>query len=92
MTDTLASKIMLGIFGNIPAIDDNFRKGFKISKKLSKHTLQKIYNRYNSDDSLKKSCNKSIPTYNFYGGKTNIKYTKAKIFDMIYFTTGLNKK
>jgi len=27
-TDTLITKIMLGVFGNVPAFDNNFRKGF----------------------------------------------------------------
>jgi len=28
-TDVLVTKIMLGVFGNVPAFDTNFRKGFK---------------------------------------------------------------
>lgn len=31
MSDTLVTKIMLGVFGNVPAFDDNFRYGCKVA-------------------------------------------------------------
>ncbi len=39
---TLVTKIMLGVFGNVPALDDNFCKGFGFSKYFSKSLLEKI--------------------------------------------------
>jgi len=89
-TDTLATKIMLGVFANIPAFDDNV-KNF-LSKKLhvrsvNKKSLLKIkefYEEYKSDfDSFE------VYTFDFLTSKkTDIKYTKAKLIDMCGFIYG----
>jgi hypothetical protein len=40
-SDTLVSKVMLGVFGNVPAFDDNFKIGFAC-KCFDKDTLKVI--------------------------------------------------
>lgn len=85
-TDTLITKIMLGVFGNIPAFDTNFCEGFKISNYLNKNKLIKIRNFY--FDNKEKIDKIKIYTLDFTGKDTKYLYTKAKIIDMIGFIEG----
>ena len=89
LTDTLTTKIMLGIFSNVPAYDDFFRKGFKVHS-FGKKSLRMIAKFYEEN---KETIDKyQIRTFDFSTGKeTNRKYTKAKIIDMICFMEGQNK-
>jgi hypothetical protein len=85
-SDTLITKIMLGVFGNVPAFDGFFRKGFgthSFSKK-SLHSIRRFY------EANKSEIDKSeIYTFDYATGlTTNQKYTKAKIIDMIGFIEG----
>jgi len=85
-TDTLVSKIMLGVFSNIPAFDENVKKVLR-SNSLNKKSLEKIKNFYEKNkksfDSIK------IHTLSFSTGKkTNIIYKKAKLIDMYLFMKG----
>lgn len=92
-SDTLTTKIMLGVFGNVPAFDNYFRNGFGFSycgnsqlKKISKFYQipgnKKIIDKYNN----------KIFTFDFNTGKeTEINYTRAKIVDMIGFIEGQKK-
>ena len=82
-SDTLVSKIMLGIFANIPAYDKYFRKSLKLHS-LNKKSLLKIKKFYEENketfDSFK------IHTFDFLTSqKTDIIYTKAKLIDMCGF-------
>ena len=85
-SDVLITKIMLGVFGNVPAFDQYFRKGFKLSN-LTDKSLLKIHNYYTS-------CKNEIDTIDIKtldfntGFETKRKYTKAKIIDMIGFIEG----
>jgi hypothetical protein len=93
-SNTLVTKIMLGIFGNTPAFDRNFRKGMGRYKlpvyKFNKTALEKISKFYVYH---KKALNYRIRTFNFLDGqKTNIVYTKAKLIDMAAFQAGMYKK
>jgi len=90
LTDTLTTKIMLGIFSNVPAYDDFFRKGFNVHS-FGKKSLRKIAEFYNDN---KETIDKyEIRTFDFETGEeTQRKYTKAKIIDMICFIEGQNKK
>ncbi len=89
-SDTLVTKIMLGVFGNVPAFDDFFRKGF-LTHSLGKKSLILIAEFYEENKSLIDSieiytfdCATALPTQR--------KYTKAKIIDMIGFIEGINKR
>lgn len=88
VTDTLKTKVMLGVFGNVPALDTYNKKYFRVSS-FNKNGLKKIKSYYdknkNKIDSIK------IHTINYQNEeKTNRLYTKAKILDMIGFIEGQN--
>lgn len=88
-TETLITKIMLWVFGIIPAFDRYFRKWMNVHK-VNKQNLKKIYDFYNLNkkeiDSFKIKC------YDFYTEKFNdIEYTKAKIVDMYGFSKWFNE-
>ena len=95
---TLVTKIMLGIFGCIPAFDDYFCESFrKLHKKnrcgfrrVNKHSLSLIKQFYDDHRDLIDRWSKKIKTIDFNTGKkTRRTYTKAKIIDMIGFQEGL---
>jgi len=86
-SDTLVTKIMLGVFGNVPAYDDFFRKGFKIHS-FGKKSLKQISQYYLQNNEM--IDNAVIYTFDYYSGlPTNRKYTKAKVVDMIGFMQGI---
>jgi len=85
-TDTLVTKIMLGVFANIPAFDQYFRKSFELNS-VNKDSLLNIKNFYDANkdafDSFK------IYTFDFLTSKqTDIIYSKAKLIDMYGFIAG----
>ena len=84
-TDTLITKIMLGVFGNVPAFDNNFRNGFHCHSFGEKNLkmIKKFYNKHNTQIDAK-----VIHTFDFNGTETKRQYTKAKIIDMIGFIKG----
>ena len=86
-SDTLISKIMLGVFGNVPAFDQNFCTGFCMNNSLIKMnllTLRDYYKKYRNEID-----NHRIRTIDFHTGKeTDRFYTKAKIIDMVGFIEG----
>jgi len=84
-TDTLITKIMLGVFGNVPAFDNNFRKGFGCHS-FGKKNLKMIKKFY--DEHKAQIDAKVIYTFDFNGTETKRQYTKAKIIDMIGFIKG----
>ncbi|WP_051962735.1 hypothetical protein [Mesoaciditoga lauensis] len=87
-TETLVTKIMLGVFGNIPALDTYFSNSFGV-RTVNEKGLKRIYKFYSQNKEVIDSF--EIHTLDLAtGGKTNIKYKKAKIIDMVGFTQGLN--
>jgi hypothetical protein len=87
--DTLVSKIMLGVFGNVPAFDTFFKKSRIGVKSFNEQSLHKIQEFYRSNKSDFDSCN--ISTLDFSGVKTDNKYTIAKLIDMYGFIDGQKK-
>ena len=99
-TNTLVTKIMMGVFGCVPAYDSYFTNKFRelfmprcAFRSVNKKSLQCIYDFYISNktelDSLK------INVIDFSGNKTSMTYKIAKLIDMYGFTQGLeiaNKK
>ncbi len=85
-SDILITKILLGVFGNVPAFDSYFKKGFGVST-FGKHALEKVANFYQMNDSV---INKNrLATLDFLTGKpTHRLYTRAKVIDMIFFIEG----
>jgi hypothetical protein len=85
-SDTLITKIMLGVFSNIPAFDTFFRKAFSLYR-CNGAALVKIAKFYN-DNKIEIDSYK-IYTFDFNsGGETNRMYKKAKLIDMIGFIEG----
>ena len=85
-SDTLVTKIMLGVFANIPAFDQYFRKSLKVHS-VNKKSLLKIKEFYleNKDD----FDSFNIHTFDFITSKeTDNIYTKAKLIDMYGFMDG----
>lgn len=88
-SDILVTKIMLGVFANIPAFDQNVRKSFSVYS-VTKNSLRKIRNFY--EDNRDVFDSHVIHTFNFLTGQeTKIVYTKAKLIDMFGFMDGQEK-
>jgi len=85
-SDILVTKIMLGVFGNVPAFDTNFRNGFGVST-FGKQALEKVANFYRMNETIIEQ--NRIKTLDFITGQqTDRIYTRAKVIDMIFFIEG----
>ena len=96
---TLVSKIMLGVFGFIPAYDNFFGNtfrdifqgtcGFRSVNQKSLHCIQLFYadNKDEIDQYSSKIHVKEFAT----GDESDITYTKSKIIDMYGFNKGLKQ-
>ena len=85
-SDILVTKIMLGVFGNIPAFDSFFKIGFRVST-FGKYALEKVSAFYQENSSV--IDNSRLATLDFFTGRpTNRLYTRAKVIDMIFFIEG----
>jgi hypothetical protein len=94
----LVTKIMLGVFGIMPAFDDYFCKCFKeIDPSKSKFTsvnfnaLEVIYDFYLRNNKEIDLLSTKLKTKDFISGKDKHPYTKAKIIDMYGFIEGTKK-
>jgi hypothetical protein len=90
-TDTLTTKIMMGIFGCVPAFDTYFKKAIKGSA-LNEKSLIKIKDFYNKNQDIIDSFygNEDFKTFDAITKGKRFNYKKAKIVDMIGFTLGYN--
>src|SRR5258706_1614886 len=88
-SDTLVSKILLGVFGNVPAFDRFFRKGFPVHSfgRKSLRVIAKFYEENRAGIGKIEICTFDYAT----GNPTHRKYPKAKLIDMIKNIEGLNK-
>jgi hypothetical protein len=85
-SDTLVTKVMLGVFGCVPAFDTYFKKGFGVST-FGKGSLRLVGEFYRANaaqiDRLRQ------PTLDFTTGRPTTRlYTQAKVVDMIFFIKG----
>jgi len=89
-SDTLVTKIMLGVFANIPAYDAYFKKFLKKKghcQTFNKKSLLKIKEFY--EENKKTFDSFKIHTFDFLTPqKTDIIYPKAKLIDMYGFIDG----
>lgn len=93
---TLITKILLGVFGFIPAFDNYFCNSFRtISdgqcgfRKVNVKSLSFIKTFYESNKStIDRLSSETFTTDFITGQKTTINYPKAKIIDMYGFTSG----
>jgi hypothetical protein len=85
-SDTLVTKIMLGVFGCVPAFDTYFKKGFDVST-FGPSALRKVGEFYSAHTDLIERHRP--PTIEFESGApTQLRYTRAKVIDMIFFVAG----
>jgi hypothetical protein len=85
-SDTLVTKTMLGVFGNVPAFDTYFRKGFGVTT-FGRKSLRKIGQFYQANREA--IDGHRILTLDFASGReTSRAYTRAKVIDMIFFVEG----
>ncbi len=95
----LVTKILLGVFGFIPAFDNFFCKTFRDIfkgkcgfRKVNSNSLNRIKEFYEENRVAIDKLSKETFTTDFFTGKrTKINYPKAKIIDMYGFTAGINK-
>lgn len=90
MSDILVTKIMLGVFGNVPAFDSNFKKGFNVSTFGSK-ALEKIDDFYKNNHMVIDRYQSNTYTLDFLSGEPTLRnYTRAKVIDMAFFIEGMS--
>ncbi len=87
ITDTLISKILLGVYGNVPAFDRYFKAAIKeagISVVLSGKSLEQLFEFY-EDNKIQ---------FNEVAGTVSkeIAYPPMKLIDMYFFTKGMDKE
>jgi len=88
MSDILVTKIMLGVFGNVPAFDINFKKGFQVAT-FGKKSLRKVGAFYEENCIVIERYR--TPTLDFVSGKpTSRTYTRSKVIDMAFFIEGMS--
>lgn len=88
-SDTLVTKVMLGVFGCVPAFDRNFKLGFGVSGFNAK-SLGKVADFYADHAQLIDACR--IRTVDFLTGQpTGRLYTRAKLIDMAFFVRGMDQ-
>lgn len=85
-TKTLITKIMMGVYGNVPTFDVAFSKTFKgkcTSNKVNKDNLEFIKEFYDNHIYIFEEY--KVKVFDFYGNDTNYIYSKAKLIDMFSF-------
>jgi hypothetical protein len=85
-SDTLVTKIMLGVYGCVPALDSYFRRGFGASR-LGPKALRSVAAFYASNAEVIERHR--VFTWDFdTSAPTDRRYTRAKVIDMIFFIEG----
>jgi hypothetical protein len=85
-SDILISKIMLGVFGCVPAFDTYFKRGFGVWTFGAK-ALRKVAAFYDSHAEV--IDKHRVNTLDFASGvETDLLYSRAKVIDMIFFIEG----
>jgi hypothetical protein len=86
MTDTLVTKIMLGVFGCIPAWDTNFKRGFGVAN-FSIGAITRVGTFYR--ENAAQVDRYRVRTLDFESGlETKRRYPRAKVIDMAFFIEG----
>jgi hypothetical protein len=86
MTDTLVTKIMLGVYGCVPSWDTNFKRGFGVST-FGARALARVGDFYAQHAAEVDRWR--VATLDFEVGRpTSRRYTRAKVIDMAFFIEG----
>lgn len=89
-SDILVTKVMLGVFGNVPAFDTYFRSGSGFNT-FGARALKKVSAFYTDHFELLDKYR--VPTLDFVTGEpTKRLYTRAKVIDMAFFIEGMPKR
>lgn len=83
---TLLTKVVLGVFGNVPAFDRNFNRGFRRSW-LNRASLERIGELYGENRKVIDECRMSTIAFGS-GAATGRLYTRAKVIDMACWWEG----
>lgn len=85
-SETLITKVMLGVFGCVPAFDTYFKNGFAVAT-FGSGSLRRISAFYREHAATIEQLRQ--PTLDFTTGEpTNFLYPRAKIVDMVFFIVG----
>jgi hypothetical protein len=90
-TETLVTKVLLGVFGSMPAFDTFFKRGFRTvtgkAVKVDLRTLRAVRDFYLANAAaVDQQC---VKTLDFASGRpTALSYTRAKIIDMVFLIEG----
>ena len=83
---TLVTKILLGVFGCVPAFDANFMRGAGVWS-FNRSSLQRVGSFYHEHAETIERYR--VPTLDFAtGASTERRYTRAKVIDMVFFVEG----
>jgi hypothetical protein len=86
VTDTLATKIMMVVFGCVPAYDSYFKSTLEpVPEGLDQESLEYIYDFYHKKKDCLDKKQKELKTVSVKGSLTAYTYTMAKIIDIIGF-------
>lgn len=87
-TQVLVTKIMLGVFGNVPAFDTYFGNGFG-HREFKEKSLKAVADFYLDNAQIIDECRCVTHTIDFNTGRETPRlYTRAKIVDMVFFIEG----
>jgi hypothetical protein len=87
-SDILVTKVMLGVFGCVPAFDTYFKRGFGVSS-FNRQSLRKVQDFYEQNATEIESHR--VATLDFAtGASTTRRYPRAKIIDMHFFIAGVS--
>lgn len=90
VSEAMVTRIMLGVFGNIPSFDQYFKNTMKM-KKVTRRSLMKLREFYEENKSSLDSF--EIRTLDFLtGNETDVIYTKARLLDIYGYMNGQFKK
>jgi hypothetical protein len=88
-SDTLVTKVMLGVFANVPAFDTYVTKSLEVHT-MNKKSLLKVKKLYEANRDIFDTY--QIYTYDFSTNEqTDLMYTKAKLVDMCCFIDGRSR-
>lgn len=95
---TLITKILLGVFGFIPAFDRYFKDSFRLMSSnkcgytvCNKNALRNIHKFYLDNEYAISSLADDLNILDFTTGESSgLRYPKAKVIDMYGFTKGIN--
>jgi hypothetical protein len=88
-SDTLITKLLLGVFGCVPAFDRYFRAGLGVAT-FGRSSLQRMRAFYDVHAEAVEAGR--VATIDFAtGDPTSRRYTAAKVIDMVFFMEGMRK-